>query len=73
MITNEAFGIKTNIIHVNANSKIINNKVIISSRKPAPSLKNPWGGGGGTIPPRKNLPREKSPHPKLFSFSFCDF
>ena len=26
MITSETFGIKTNIIYVNANSKIINNK-----------------------------------------------
>ena len=56
MITNEAFGIKTNIIHVNANSKIINNKVIISSRKPAPSLKNPWGGGGGDDSSQKKSP-----------------
>ena len=54
MITNEAFGIKTNIIHVNANSKIINNKVIISSRKPAPSLKNPWGGGGDDSSQKKS-------------------
>ena len=51
MVTSETFDIKTNIIHMNANSKIINNKNN-QIKETSPYLKNPWG---------NDFPQKKSP------------